>query len=142
MPIDPRLQFLVDAKSVVSYDQVPPADLRARADAGLSARIAEHASAGPAVADVTEHAVNVDGGTIVVRVYTPPGPAPHPAHLYLHGGGFWMGVLDHFDAGCRDTAIEAGCVVASVYYRLAPEHPYPIPLEDCYQALLWLSANA
>ena len=142
MPVDPRLQFLIENKPVVSYEPLPAAELRARADEGLCARLAEHASAGPAVAATKDHRVPVQGGDITVRVYTPHGKGPFPAHLYLHGGGFWMGTLDHFDAACRDMAEGAGCVVASVAYRLAPEHPFPIPLEDCYAALSWLVAHA
>ena len=84
----------------------------------------------------------VDGGEITVRIYTPFGQGPFPAHLYLHGGGFWLGRPDHFDSNCQATADGAGCVVVSVDYRLAPEHKFPTAPEDCYAALLWLVDHA
>lgn len=84
-------------------------------------------------------------GVIRVRTYTPPGEAPpggRPAHLFLHGGAWWLGTVEHFDAGCGNLAALADCVVLSVDYRLAPEHPYPVPLEDGIAAWLWLHAQA
>ena len=61
--------------------------------------------------------------------------------LYMHGGGLVMGTVDYADAQCTEIAREVGCVVASVDYRLAPENPYPVPLEDCYSALMWLHSQ-
>jgi acetyl esterase/lipase len=78
-----------------------------------------------------------------VYVYTPPArDAPSGAFLHIHGGGFVAGrpELDH-DVASR-FALEAGIVVVNVDYRLAPENPFPAPLEDCYAALAWLHAHA
>jgi acetyl esterase len=96
------------------------------------------------LAEEADHRIAVDGGSIAVRVYSPgaPGGEALPCHLYLHGGGFWLGTLDHFDPLCRALARDAGCVVASVDYRLAPEHKFPAAAEDSYAALLWVAANA
>ncbi len=77
-----------------------------------------------------------DGAEITVRVYSPPG-ATAPL-LYLHGGGFSLGGLTSCDHICRRLAVEAGVVVVSVEYRLAPEHQYPGPLHDSEDALDWL----
>ena len=90
---------------------------------------------------VTDHRVPVEGGTIRVRRYRPPTPAALPAHLYLHGGDFWTGGLDDVDAMARRYARAVPCTVLSVEYRLAPEHPYPGPLEDCYAVLRWAAAH-
>jgi acetyl esterase/lipase len=68
--------------------------------------------------------------------------APLPAMVYLHGGGFVVGSLDLYDADCRRIAAEVNAVVISVDYRLAPEHPFPAGLEDCYAALVWLADHA
>lgn len=65
-----------------------------------------------------------------------------PGVLYIHGGGYILGTPENMDAGCRLIASEIDCVVVSVDYRLAPEHPYPEPLEDCYAALKWFSTHA
>lgn len=65
-----------------------------------------------------------------------------PALLYLHGGGFVIGLVDFFRNETTRIAAEVGAVVVSVDYRLAPEHPYPAALEDAYTALCWLAGHA
>lgn len=65
-----------------------------------------------------------------------------PGVLHFHGGGFIIGTADMFDANCEEIVKEVNCVVISVDYRLAPEHPFPAPVEDCYAALKWFSENA
>ena len=66
-------------------------------------------------------------------------PEPGPALLWIHGGGYVIGSAAQDDPVCRRFARELGITVAAVDYRLAPEHPHPIPLEDCYAALAWLA---
>ena len=74
-----------------------------------------------------------------VRLYRPTGPSrTGPALLWIHGGGYLIGSAAQDDQLCRRFARELGATVASVAYRLAPENPYPVPLEDCYTALAWL----
>ncbi|MDZ7674803.1 MAG: alpha/beta hydrolase [Acidimicrobiales bacterium] len=83
-----------------------------------------------------------DVGDIHVRLHRPPrGDGPHPALLWIHGGGFVMGTAAQDDRTCRGIAEELGAVVASVEYRLAPEHPFPTPLHDCHDALEWLASR-
>ena len=75
-----------------------------------------------------------------VRLHRPVGvDQPGPALLWLHGGGYIIGTAQQDDALCRRFTRELGITVAAVDYRLAPEHPYPAPLEDCYAALTWLA---
>ncbi|MED4002260.1 alpha/beta hydrolase [Priestia aryabhattai] len=62
--------------------------------------------------------------------------------LWIHGGGYIMGVPEINDALCRRFVLETDSVVVAVDYRLAPEHPYPAPVEDCYSALEWFAENA
>jgi len=90
-------------------------------------------------ADVTEETVG--SGPVRVRVHRPPGDGPVPALLWIHGGGFVIGTAAQEDPFCRDVAARLGIVVASVEYRLAPEHPFPVPLEDCYEGLAWLAGR-
>ena len=78
-------------------------------------------------------------GPISVRVHRPPGAEAHPAMLWIHGGGYVIGNAAQDDALCRHFAETLGIVVAAVEYRLAPESPFPVPLEDCYDALAWLA---
>lgn len=77
-----------------------------------------------------------------VRTYAPDGSTePLPGILYLHGGGFVAFSIDAFDSECERLALEAGALVAAVEYRLAPEHPFPAAIDDCYAALEWLAAR-
>ncbi len=75
-----------------------------------------------------------------VRLHRPAGISqPGAALLWIHGGGYVIGNAQQDDALCGRFARELGITVAAVDYRLAPEHPYPAPLEDCYAALTWLA---
>jgi acetyl esterase/lipase len=81
------------------------------------------------------------GSGVGVRLHRPAGGSrPDPALLWIHGGGYVMGTARQDDDMCRRFARELGVTVAAVDYRLAPEHPYPASLEDCYAALTWLAA--
>ena len=66
---------------------------------------------------------------------------PLPCHVYFHGGSFWLGTLDHFDPLCRGLAKAAGCIVAAVDYRLAPEHRFPAAPDDVDTVLAWLEST-
>ncbi len=80
------------------------------------------------------------GSGVGVRLHRPIDVSqPAPALLWLHGGGYVLGTAAQDDRLCRRFARELGITVAAVDYRLAPEHPYPAPLEDCYSALTWLA---
>jgi acetyl esterase/lipase len=77
---------------------------------------------------------------VEVRLYRPAGGMGRgPALLWIHGGGYIIGDAAQDDVLCQRFARKLGATVASVNYRLAPEHPYPVPVEDCYSALTWLS---
>ena len=65
-----------------------------------------------------------------------------PALLWIHGGGYVMGDIEQDDRLMKQIVTRIGCVAVSVDYRLAPEHPFPAPVEDCYAALKWLFAHA
>lgn len=80
--------------------------------------------------------------TVTVRAFR-PGTAmqPGPALLFIHGGGYVIGNAAMGDRFCRAAARRLGIVAASVEYRLAPEHPFPAPLDDCYAALRWLAGQ-
>nr|UZH23230.1 hypothetical protein [myxobacterium MSr12020] len=97
--------------------------------------------------EVSVHDVMVPGPTgapaVRVRIYRPATLArPAPALLWIHGGGYVLGAAEMDDLLCASNALDLGIVIASVDYRLAPAHPFPAPLEDCYAALRWLSAQS
>lgn len=83
--------------------------------------------------------VGADYPEIPVRLYEPRvrPMLPVPVVVFFHGGAFVMGDLDSEHARCLRYAADGGCVVVSVDYRLAPEHPFPAGLQDCYRALEW-----
>lgn len=87
-------------------------------------------------------AVETIAGTPPIRVYTPHDRRSDAALLWIHGGGYVIGSALMDDRFCIDTARELGIVVASVDYRLAPEHPFPASLDDCLAAWRWLQCDA
>lgn len=76
-----------------------------------------------------------------VRLHRPADAGqPTPALLWIHGGGYVLGTPQQDDDLCRRFAHALGITVAAVEYRLAPEHPFPAPLDDCYGAFTWLAS--
>jgi acetyl esterase/lipase len=92
---------------------------------------------------VVQRDVEVPGEPpVMVRVYEPPASGEaRPCLYWIHGGGYMFGSGLMPDARLCRWAESLGCVVVSVDYRLAPEHPYPEPLDDCYQALAWVASH-
>jgi len=101
---------------------------------------------------VTERDISIpvrDGSHIRARVYTPTAAAAggrkeseRPLVIMLHGGGFCIGTLELEEVNCRLFAKEHGCVAVSVEYRKAPENPFPVPVEDAWDAVQWAASNA
>ncbi|MFG1658204.1 alpha/beta hydrolase [Micromonospora chersina] len=89
---------------------------------------------GPAIRSVA----SVDAGGVPARLYRNGDGEALPVVLYAHGGGWVMGSVDTHDGLCRHLAAASGWAVLSVDYRLAPEHPYPAPVDDMVRALTWL----
>jgi acetyl esterase len=86
--------------------------------------------------------IECPGGQIDVRLYFPNAPAPHPIVMFIHGGGWALGSVELSDTLCRALCRSSAILVASVGYRLAPEHPFPDGINDVYAVLEWLHANA
>jgi acetyl esterase/lipase len=95
--------------------------------------------------DIEDRAVPGPPGApdVVVRIYRARAhDGIRPALLWIHGGGYVLGSIEADDLRIQQLAEAVECTVVSVEYRLAPEHPFPAALEDCYAALKWLSSHA
>lgn len=107
---------------------------------------------GPALAELCYDGVEVreiaapgmgHAPDVPIRLLTPTGArGPLPVLLAMHGGGFVLGRAEDFEYLCLDVVRDLGIAVANVEYRLAPEHPFPAPLEDCYAALLHVAGQS
>ena len=97
----------------------------------------------PEVESVADLHAPGPAGDIRVRLYRPRGAAgPLPALVYFHGGGWMIGDLDTHDVVCRELAVHARCAVASVDYRLAPEHKFPAAVDDAVATTRWVAREA
>jgi len=77
-----------------------------------------------------------------LRIYRPASQAPAPVLYWMHGGGMIIGSIDTDDSLLVNIVADLGLAAVSVDYRLAPEHPDPAPIEDCYAGLVWTAAHA
>jgi acetyl esterase len=138
VPLDPQVETLLEL-----INQLPPlfsgtvAEARQAADTWLALDVEEK----PAVATANRH-ITGPAGDLPVRVYTAPGATPMAALVFFHGGGWVIGSIDTHDRICRELASEAGIIVVSVGYRLAPENKFPAATEDAYAATRWVVEHA
>ena len=138
MPLDPQAKQVLDLiNSAPSFDlEGEPADARA---------FFEQMNLGPEptpIARVEDRRIPGADGEVAVRLYAASADSPLPVLVYFHGGGFVIGSIETHDETCRQIALSAGCLVVSVDYRLAPEHPFPAAPEDCYAATHWVASHA
>jgi acetyl esterase len=99
------------------------------------------------VGSVRDVVIPARNHVIPARIYWPRGrerarDGRLPALVYYHGGGGALGSIATYDSLCRGLARDSGVLVVSVDYRLAPEHPFPAPVEDAHLALWWVARNA
>lgn len=140
MTLHPQFQAMRDRRArsgepplyAMSVAEARAADLAAiRADGGSARELHQ----------VTHRTIAGPGGPLPIRVYRPTAERHLPVLLYYFGGGWTLGSLDTSDVVCRTLAAEAGCLVVSVGYRLAPEHPFPAAVHDCHAGLRWVAAH-
>jgi len=136
----PYYQAIIDVYAQAGrpfFHQVSPEEAREMLRTSLAA--APKPIDLPALADVVDETIDGPHGPIPIRRYVPADSKG--TCVYFHSGGWVIGGIDQPDALCRRLAAAAGCECVSVDYRLAPEHPYPQPLDDAYAALLWAAEN-
>jgi len=128
MPLDPEVALLLDSEK----GQPPRSALDVAATRERMRRAAALAGPPPAVARVEDLTLP---SQIRARQYWPKDDAALPIAVYFHGGRFFSGDLESHDAACRILALEAGCRLLAVDYRLAPEHRFPAALDDAAAAV-------
>lgn len=137
-PLHPFLRDLVDAGGGASvFSEMSVAQVRAQALRGAPA-----APVPARVAAVHDLTMPTPPGPLALRVYVPEGEGPFPVMVFCHGGGFVVLDLDSHDYLCLRLCEGARCVVVSVDYRLAPEHPFPAGVDDALLATRWAAENA
>ncbi|MBO0735260.1 MAG: alpha/beta hydrolase [Alphaproteobacteria bacterium] len=119
-------------------EEMTPADARAQMEATTRARQAESLP----VDRVAEHMIPGPDRGIRLRFYWPRAATPVPAIVYYHGGGHVIGSLDTHDGVARNLCNGTGALVASVDYRMGPEHKFPAAVDDSFAALEWVHENA
>ena len=139
-----RFEHLLDPDASAQVAAIPPLELTRDNLAGVRAWMNSIPAPAPtAGVDVTEHRIAGGQGGVRVLVYRPSKQSSAlPALLHCHAGGFVVGSPETHAAANSALAEDVECVIVSVDYRLAPETPFPGPLDDCYDALSWLHQNA
>ncbi|MFL5846692.1 MAG: alpha/beta hydrolase [Solirubrobacteraceae bacterium] len=135
--IHPQVEALIAAQETAPDEDGPPS-LESVRNRYLELAVERGGAIEPV--DAAEDVVfgRPDGGSVAGRVYTPQhGVRVAGLLVWIHGGGWCIGDLDGFDRVCRSLANAGGMQVASIDYRLAPEHPYPAPLDDVCAAIDW-----
>ena len=142
--IDPELLpsiEMIPADGSFNFDDLPAAREM------ITRMFAEMAAQMPPVEGVDSRDLSIPGPAgapdITARLYTPKNlSGTKPGMLWIHGGGYILGDLDIDDHNLRQMCINTGCVILSTNYRLAPEDPFPAPVEDCYSSLKWFVENS
>jgi acetyl esterase len=141
MALDPQVKTVLD--QMASLGGPPIQELEVTEARALLDRLAAVGGPPAEVAHVEDRTFAGPAGDVPVRIYRPTDDAgPQPVLVWFHGGGWVLGSIEGSDLTSRNLAAQAGVVVVSVGYRLAPEHPYPSGLDDCYAALVWVTATA
>lgn len=138
MTLDPQAQAVIDLLSNAPAPHEAPIEVaRAGLDAG-DVLAGERED----VAAVLDREIPGPIGPIGIRIYRPSDDPVLPVAVYFHGGGFTAGSLTSHDRLCRSLARRSDCAVIAVDYRLAPEHKFPVGIEDSYAATAWISEHA
>jgi acetyl esterase len=145
MPIvlDPSAAFVMEAFKAANRPKLETLSPPEAREASAAGRAVTHPEP-PELASVDNITVPTPDGPIPVRVYKPKtlAKSPAPALIFYHGGGWVICDLDSHDIVCRQMADQAGFMVFSIDYRLAPEHKFPAAALDCIAATQWIVDNA
>ena len=140
MPLDPQVDALLGQMAEAGLPS--PESMTVAQNRELIVQLGDLAGAPEDVARVVDTVAPGPAGDIPVRVYVPAGDGPLPVLVYYHGGGWVIGNIETHDVPCRALANRSGAIVASVDYRLAPEHRFPAAVDDAYAAAVWAAEKA
>lgn len=135
MPINKAMQAALSILPEFDIKKTYPMERRFQ-------RLVARRAKDPSLYRVWEHEIPSGEHRVPVRIFTPKQKRRELVLLFFHGGGWVTGTIDSYDGVCGDMAAQTGCVVASVDYRLAPEHRFPAAPEDCYAAARELFLNS
>ena len=142
MPLDPQAEALLKQFEEAG---APPFEAMTPAQGRVAALAFKDLGGEPEEVSRVDH-LFISGPTadIPVWVYRPDGEGtgPLPGLIYFHGSGWVVGNIAVCDSFSRSLANRTGCVVIAVNYQKAPEHKFPVPLDDCYAATQWAFDNA
>jgi acetyl esterase len=142
MTMHPQVQAMRARRAESGTPALYTLSLEQARAADLAAIRAERGNAEPVYQVVDTKLPGPGGDQLPVRIYRPVAGRPLPALLYYFGGGWSLGSIDTADGICRRLANAVGCLVVTVGYRLAPEHPFPAAVHDCHAALRWVAQQA
>jgi acetyl esterase len=140
MSLAPEIRAYLEAGAAAGLPQVWEAPI----EVIRGNRQSQLAFSGPVekVKEVVNRYIPGPTADLPIRIYRPTADTSAPAIIYLHGGGWVLNFLDIYDASLSRLANQTGATIISVHYQKAPEHPFPIPFDDCYATLLWAIENA
>jgi len=137
MTLNPAIKAVLDVLPPIAFSadpSIPPLEMARQLRAGMRPPVAPKPND---ALEVTDRTAPGPHGDVRLRIYRPTKAPPTGILVNYHGGGWAMGSIDADDWRCRRLQAETGATVVSVGYRLAPEHPFPIPFDDCCAGLRW-----
>ena len=139
MPLAPEIKSFLETAAAAGLPQVweAPIDVIRR---NTQSRPALAGTPEP-LFEVTNRFIPGPTADLPIRIYR-PSKVSERTIVYFHGGGWVLNFLDIYDASLSRLANQSGATIISVNYQKAPEHPFPIPFDDCYATLLWVMQNA
>lgn len=147
-PLDPECAAVLEEvpdeytiSSMLDFDDLPAS--RERISAAMEMMVGDEEMGDSVTTEELTVPGPEDGDELTVRIHSPADASgPYPCVYWIHGGGMVLGSAEQEDATAHRFVDELECVVVTPEYRLAPEHPYPTPVDDCYAGLTWLGENA
>ena len=140
MPLAPAIKCFLEkqaASGAPAVWEAPLSEIRANTQSRM-------ATSGPveAIREITNRFIPGPTADLPIRIYRPTDNPAAPAIVHFHGGGFVLNYLDMYDASMARLANQSGFTIIGVNYQKAPEHPFPIPFDDCFATLIWVREHS